>query len=295
MTETSALFRDPQARATVAGWYDKFLARSPQPAEQRRFPTRFGETHALVAGPEGAPPLVCLHGAMASSAHLLPELGPLLDRFRVYAVDVLGQSVRSADARVPVDGDAYGEWLQDVFDGLGLPRAHLLGVSWGGFVALRGAIYAATRPRVDRLVLVVPAGLVSGPAWAGFTKMGWPMALYRLFPSEARRDRFLRALLTTQDEHWVAYLGEAFLAYRLDMRVPPLATPAELEGFARPVLAFGATEDLSFPGERLLARLKELVPHAETELLEGCRHSPPTDDAFRARLCARVARFLQAS
>jgi hypothetical protein len=49
---------------------------------------------------------------------------------------------------------------------------------------------------------------------------------------------------------------------------------------------------VSFPGAKLLARAKELLPRAETELLEGCRHSPPTDDAFRARLCGRIARFL---
>ena len=56
--------------------------------------TRFGDTHVLVAGPVDAPSLVVLHGAMGSSAHMLGELAPLLAKFRVYSVQVIGQSVR---------------------------------------------------------------------------------------------------------------------------------------------------------------------------------------------------------
>jgi hypothetical protein len=42
-----------------------------------------------------------------------------------------------------------------------------------------------------------------------------------------------------------------------------------------------------------LARVAELIPHAETELLENCRHAPPSDDAFRRCLSERIARFLE--
>ncbi|WP_437604950.1 alpha/beta hydrolase [Sorangium sp. So ce834] len=287
---SSIIFRSPEARARIATWFERFLERAPVPTRAREVPTRFGATHVLVAGPEHAPPLVCVHGAMASSAHLLPELGPLLTRFRVYAVDVIGQSVKSADVRVPVDGPAYAEWLTDVFDALALARAHLLGVSWGGFVALRMAAVAPAR--IDRLVLIVPGGVVSGPAWQGLTRVAIPMALYRAFPSEERLARLVSGLFTTHDAMWGPYFGDAVRSYRLDMRIPPLAAPEALAGFARPALVFGADDDVSFPGAKLLARAKVLLPRAETELLEGCRHSPPTDDAFRARLGGRIARFL---
>ncbi|KYG00588.1 alpha/beta hydrolase, partial [Sorangium cellulosum] len=276
---SSIIFRSPEARARIATWFERFREKAPVPTRAREVSTRFGATHVLVAGPEHAPPLVCVHGAMASSAHLLPELGPLLTRFRVYAVDVIGQSVKSADVRVPVEGPAYAEWLTDVLDALGLPRAHLLGVSWGGFVALRMAEVAPAR--IDRLVLIVPGGVVSGPVWQGLTRVAIPMVLYRAFPSEDRLARLVSGLFTTQDAMWGPYFGDAVRSYRLDMRIPPLATPEALAGFTRPALVFGADDDVSFPGAKLLARAKVLLPRAETELLEGCRHSPPTDDAFR--------------
>lgn len=289
----SGLFKNDAAKATVEGWFERFRARVPRETESRVLSTSFGDTHLLVGGPVDGPPLVLLHGALATSAHVLAELGVLLERFRVYGVDVIGQSVKSAGVRLPVKDDSYGRWLREVFDGLGLPRAHLVGISWGGFVAQR---FAALAPeRIDRLVLLVPAGVVTGSAVAGFLKMGWPMTKYLLAPSPARLEAFMRGILTTTDDAaWKGYLGDAFLSYRMqDMQVPGLSKEGEFARLAAPTLVVGADQDVSFPGEALLARAKVLFPAlAETELLRDCQHSPPTTDEFRAWLGARLTRFL---
>ena len=237
-----------------------------------------------------------LHGALASSAHVMVELAPLLEHYRVHGIDVVGQSVMSAETQLEVrHGDAYGEWLDEVMDGLGLVRTHVVGVSWGGFVAQSLARVAPER--VDRMVLLVPAGMVASPAWAGFAKIGWPMMMYRAFPSRSRRDRFLAHLLSTPDDpDWAGFLGDAFLAYRLDMRVPRLTRDAELASFDRPVLVIAGDGDLSFPGAELLERARQLFgDDAETELMEGVRHCPPTTDDFRAWLGQRIHRFLDGS
>jgi pimeloyl-ACP methyl ester carboxylesterase len=235
-----------------------------------------------------------LHGALASSAHLLRELALLLERFRVYAVDIVGQSVKSADVRPSVSNDDYGAWLTDVLDGLSLERAHVVGVSYGGFVAHRLAAFAPER--IERLVLLTPAGVVGGSAWEGLTKLGIPMALYRMSPSEQRLKAFVRHLLTTTDDEWTSYLGDAFISYNLDMRVPPLAKPEEFQRLKAPTLVVGADRDVSFPGQRLLARAPELFPTlTDTVLLKGCLHSPPTTDAFRRWLGERISGFLLAS
>ncbi|QRK08104.1 alpha/beta hydrolase [Archangium violaceum] len=287
-------FRGEQAKAVLLQWFDRFRERLEVPTESRWVKTRLGDTHVLVGGPEGAPPVVVLHGAMASSAHVLRELEPLLERFRVHAVDVIGQSVKSVDARPSVSNNEYGEWLSDVLDGLSLKRTHVVGVSWGGFVSIRLAAFAPER--IDRLVLLVPAGVVRGSSWEGFTKIGLPMMLYRLSPSERRLKAFVRHLLTTPDDDWVPYLGDALRSFNMDMRVPALAKPEELEGLKAPTLVLGADTDVSFPGQQLLARAPELFPTlAGTELIENCRHCPPTTDAFRRWLSERISGFLLAS
>jgi pimeloyl-ACP methyl ester carboxylesterase len=242
-----SIFKSEQARQVLMQWYDKFRARIPSPTQSRVVPTSFGPTHVLVGGPEHAPPLVLLHGAMATSAHALVELAGLLTHFRVYALDVLGQSVMSADLRPSVANDEYGRWLVEVFDGLALPQAHVVGISWGGFVSIRLAALAPQR--INRLALLVPAGVVTGPAWAGFTKMGLPMALYLMSPSEQRLRNFTRHLLTTQDDDWMQYLGDAFRSFNMNMKVPALVKPGELKGLTAPTLVMAADKDISFPGE----------------------------------------------
>src|SRR5262249_4685580 len=76
----TSLFKDDAARLTLLGWFERFRAKLTVPTESRTVTTRFGDTHVLVGGPAGAPALVVLHGALASSAHVLVELAPLLER-----------------------------------------------------------------------------------------------------------------------------------------------------------------------------------------------------------------------
>jgi pimeloyl-ACP methyl ester carboxylesterase len=103
-------------------------------------------------------------------------------------------------------------------------------------------------------------------------------------------------MLTTTDDDWMPYLGDALRSYNMDMRVPALAKPEELAGLKAPTLVLGADLDVSFPGQRLLARAPELFPTlTATELIKDCRHCPPTTEAFRHWLSERLSGFLLAS
>ncbi|MGE3188374.1 MAG: alpha/beta fold hydrolase [Vicinamibacterales bacterium] len=286
----STIFRNRLERERMRRWRDRFVEAAPVAVEEREVHTAFGETGALVAGPPDAPPLVVLHGALASAAHVVPELDRLLTTRRVHVLDVVGQSPASADRRLPMDDDSYGRLFAQACAGLGLGDVDVYGVSWGGFVALRAAMLPGSRVR--RLALLVPAGFVSGPAWTGLVKVGLPLLLYRTFPSRHRLRRAVASQFTTPTPEWTAYFGDALRSYRLDVRLPPLVTAADAARITCPVLVFGAEHDLSFPGRALVARVQELLPHAETELLEGSLHCPPQTAAFRARMAGRIERFL---
>ena len=288
---TSTLFRSDASRSAIERAYERLLEDTPQ-ARPHRVPTRFGETHMLVAGPEHAPPLVVLHGAFANSAMAIREAHPLLDQFRVYALDVIGQSVKSADVRLRGDGNDHADWLLDVLAALQLSQAHFLGASAGGFIARTLAERAPER--IDRLVLLVPAGIVKTPLLRGMSKSGIPMLLYRTMGNRAALARLVDSILTAPDQQLKEYLGAAFRHYRLDIAVPPLGTPEALLGFRRPTLVIAASDDITAPGAALLERARELFPHATFDLLANCKHIPPTDDASRAKLCGRIARFLLA-
>ncbi len=287
------VFKSEEAAKRIGDWYERFRSKLTVPTESRTVPTRFGDTHVLVGGPASAPPVVVVHGAMASSAHLLGELAPLLERYRLYGVDVIGQSVKTPHQRPSVKNNDYGIWLADVLDGLGLDRVRLIAVSWGGFSAIRLAAHAPER--IERLALLVPAGIVNGYAWQGITKLAIPMMMNRMFPSEKRFEKFARNLLTTIDDDWLPYMRDAFSSYNMDMRVPALAKPAELAGLQAPVFIVAGDQDVTFPGAKLIARAKELFPNfAGSELIENCKHSPPTTDEFRRWLAGKLDGFFAA-
>jgi 2-hydroxy-6-oxonona-2,4-dienedioate hydrolase len=285
----SPVFRDAAARARMAAWYERFLQRIPGPTESRTVPTRFGENHVLVAGPENGVPLLCLHAMRTGSAHFLSELGPLLDRVRIFAPDLPGQSVRGLDLRLPFD-DSHARWLLDILDGLKLDVISLFGVSWGGYVARQTAALAPER--FPRLALLVPAGIVNGSHWKGLTRMAIPWMRYRWSPSEKNLRRFLDPLLTTWDEQWAKFMGESLADMPMDLRIPPLASDEELKRLTMPVLAMGASDDISFPGAALVRRIQTLLPHAECEVIPNCKHCPPTNDEFRGWLANRLSKFL---
>src|SRR5438067_2078794 len=84
-------------------------------------------------------------------------LAALAQHLRVYAVDVPGEPGMTVEARPRLGSAAYAEWLDDVLDELGLPRAAFLGVSLGGWWSLD---YAVRRPeRVGALALLNPSGI----------------------------------------------------------------------------------------------------------------------------------------
>ena len=292
MTRTSSIFRSPDARERMRQLYDRFVERLGRPPERTTIQTRHGATNVLSYGRADAPPVLLFHGALAGAPHALFEIRGLFDRYRVIAPDVIGQSVASAEVRPAFDAEGFGGWSQDLMDGLGLSRAHVMGVSWGGAIALSMATHAPQL--IDRLVLLVPAGLVGGSAWQAIIKAGWPMLRWKVRPSQKNLEAMLRSNFTTLDPLWVEFMTEAFRSVKIDFKAPPLVQPEDLRGFDRPTLVIGAEHDLSFPGAALMKRAPELFgSRVETHMLSGSKHCPPFEDEFRGWLCETVESFLE--
>lgn len=283
-------FKSEDARTRLDTWYQRFLDRVNGPVESRRVPTAFGLNHVLIGGDPSKPPLVALHAMLTSSAHLLSELGPLLDRFHVFAPDLPGQSVRGLHTHLPYDDRSHADWLREILDALDVSEAPLFGVSLGGFVARQ---FAGAHPeRVRQLILLVPAGIVQGSVLKGLLKMALPMIMYKMNPTEKRLRDLVDPLLTTWDDDWAHYLGDAFNDFVLRRSIPPVASDEELRALSMPCLIMAAEHDISFPGSPLIERATSQIPRVETELIRGSRHSPPTTDAFRNWMANRITAFV---
>lgn len=120
------------------------------------------EVHTEQAGERG-PLLLCLHGIGSSSASFAPQLAELSAHLRVVAWDAPGYAA-SPDPRAPLTLDDFADAAAEVvreYD----TSAHVLGVSWGGVVAMR---LAARHPDlVDSLIVAdSSAGSGTDPATA---------------------------------------------------------------------------------------------------------------------------------
>jgi 3-oxoadipate enol-lactonase len=98
------------------------------------------------------PPILFMHGLMWSTRMFAPQIARLRDRYRCIAFDHRGQGESGPDPAKVVSMETCYQDAVAVMDALGLKRCHLVGLSMGGFVAMR---IAARQPdRVDRLVLL---------------------------------------------------------------------------------------------------------------------------------------------
>ena len=111
------------------------------------------DIHYLVAG-EG-PPIVFLHGLGASSITWQENVGPLSERFTVYAPDIPGHG-DSVKLGVDYNTDAGVSLILGFLDAVGTPAAALAGSSMGGLIALLTALRHPER--VSHLVLINTAG-----------------------------------------------------------------------------------------------------------------------------------------
>lgn len=265
--QTETIYRTEEGRQAIQAGYDVALANYWPAHETRTVPTRYGDTFVVVAGPEGAPPVVLLHGAGSNSAIWAADATAYAPYFRVYAVDLIGEPGRSAPARPPWNGPAFGDWLADVLDGLGLEGVAIQGISQGGWTALR---FAAARPaRVDRLVLLAPGGVVRDRAsfllWAvGSSLLG-----------ERGRVALLRHVIgdtvipADLEEHLLLVMRE----FKPRIGALPIFTDEELARLMMPVLVIGGDEDVVRDEAAIAGRLRALLPDVETVLLPGVGHT----------------------
>ena len=138
-------------------------------------------------GPEGAPLIVLVHGAMDRSAGMLKLSRQLDDEFRVLRYDRRGYG-RSKPHPGPFTVDAHVDDLVALLAGR---RALVVGHSFGGNVALATA---ERHPELVRAVAVYETPLSWLEWWPGSTGGGRGMDAVQGSPEEAA-ERFMRRMI----------------------------------------------------------------------------------------------------
>ena len=124
-------------------------------AEHRRQVDVVGSRVNYVEIGEG-PPLVLVHGLSGAWQNWLEQIPHFSDSHRVIALDLPGFGA-SPMPPWEISIPAYGRFLRDFCERLGIESCALVGNSMGGFVATEVAI--SDPERVEKLVLVSAAGI----------------------------------------------------------------------------------------------------------------------------------------
>ena len=82
---SDVVYRSAEAARAVAAHYRRVLDQWPVPKTELCVPTRLGSTFVLACGPQGAPPVVLMHGSQANAAAWLLDVPLWSTAFRLYA------------------------------------------------------------------------------------------------------------------------------------------------------------------------------------------------------------------
>jgi pimeloyl-ACP methyl ester carboxylesterase len=263
---TNYLYKSPEGEKEVMALYDKVLARWPVPSETLNISTRHGNTFVIVSGNKSASPLILLHGACSNAVSWIGEVEAYSKYFRTLAVDIPGEPGKSAPNRPSWNSPAYAEWLEDLLNGLNISRASLLGLSQGGWTALKFATYHPER--VEKLVLLTPAGVT--PDKTSF------LIRAILFSMMGRHGAQPLSRLTLGKDR-IGEEGERFMnaiMTHFKPRIGSLAkfTDEELKRLTMPVLLVGGSQDPIRNVSGIAARITPLVPQLKTQIFPDRGH-----------------------
>jgi pimeloyl-ACP methyl ester carboxylesterase len=265
--------------------YERAFALWPQPLEEFDIETATATTrvHAYRRHPGGAP-VVLLTGAGFNASGWYPHAAALAGHHPVYGIDMPGDPNPSV-ARAPLTPPAScAAWLDELLAQLSDHPAHLVGLSYGGWVAMNQALRAPAR--VASITLLDPAGLTRLDArfWWWF----WISSLASLTPMPLRRRlaRWLDNPVMLERELMTA-LWAGSRGFRMEPKFPGLLTDDQLRAIDVPVLLIaGARSAMLTPAE---ARARgSLMPHAEVAIVPGSHGGFNRTDELNDRIAAFI-------
>jgi pimeloyl-ACP methyl ester carboxylesterase len=284
--EPGSWVSDP-AREEFMAAYERALALWPQPREEFDIETATATTrvHAYRPHPDGAP-VVLLTGAGGNAAFWFPHVAALAEDGPVYGIDMPGDANPSVPRAPMTPPASCAAWLDELLGKLSDRPAHLVGFSYGGWVAMNQAIRAPGR--AASITLLDPAGLIRPDArfYRWLTISG--LATLTPMPLRRRLARWLDLPHIVEPE-LMTLMWAAIRGYRAEPKFPGTLTDDELRAITVPVLLVtGARSAFITPAQ---ARDRaSLMPHAEVAVVPG---SHGGFDRI-AELNNRIAAFIKA-
>jgi pimeloyl-ACP methyl ester carboxylesterase len=279
-------FVSAEAQAAYLRLYDATVTGIPGRRESVDLGTTYGQVRVYRYGVDDGVPVVLLHGRAGTTVMWEQNIPGLAAQHPVYAIDVLGEPGRSVQT-VPIrSSEEQAVWLNETLAGLGLEKAHVVGVSGGAWLAFNLALH--TPERIASLTLVEPANV--------FARFDWRFLLggFSLVPG-------LPGSVSARYLQWVAGrvpidqpAGRVVMAglrdYRMKLPMPSYGTDDALRSIRTPTLALLGGRSVVHDPLKAARRAQTFLPDNQTELWPEAGHGLPTE--FPEQFNARLLEFL---
>jgi pimeloyl-ACP methyl ester carboxylesterase len=208
----------------------------------------------------------------------------------VYAVDTPGDPGRSLQREPIHRPERAAQWLDETLAGLGLERVHLVGSSYGGWLALNQAHRKSDR--LASVTLLDPGGLEK----VGLRFFVWIFAgFFATFAPSALRPRLAawleQPVLVVPELRTMIRLGVR--AYRIRRPAPLPLSEGELSTIRTPLYLVLGRRSLLVHPDRQVERVPRLVPGARAEVVADTGHGPQIDHA--GEINRRMLRFMDST
>ncbi|OXM54334.1 alpha/beta fold hydrolase [Amycolatopsis alba] len=282
-------FASSEARAEYEAVYERGLAALPAPAGTHDIQTAFGVARVYRFGKPGGTPIVLLPGRAGTVVMWEPNLKALLEHGEVYAVDLIGEAGRSEQTAPIRDGADQAAWLTTVVTELDLDAVHLIGYSFGGWLAANLAVSAPER--LKSLTVIDPV-LTFGGLTAGLVVRATLTAIPVV--NRWARPSFLRWISGGAEvdatDPVARVIDEGMRTYRIALPSPKLFTDAQLRSLRMPVLALVAGRSVIHRPEHAASRARKLLSRGQVELWPSATHAIAGEAA--AEVNTRISAFL---
>ncbi|MGW2869399.1 alpha/beta fold hydrolase [Kitasatospora sp. NPDC001225] len=272
MTRTSVgHFVSEPARAKFLEAYDRAMELWPGPRRELDVETAYGSVHVHRYGATTGEPIVLLHGHAGHPSNWYPQIAALGERHPVYAIDTLDDPGRSVQRAVAAGSEENAAWLGEVLAGLGLERVHLVGVSYGGWLALNQAIHAPER--LASVTPLDPGGIEKVPARFYAHMVGGLFGMLAPRPLRPAVGRLLANPALSAPREMIAPLMLAMRSYKPGGRPPARPfTDEELASIELPVLVLVGRRSALLRPRQVVERVTRLIPGVRAEIVEKAGH-----------------------
>lgn len=285
-------FRNAAAEQTYKKSYERAMETLPSPRRTLDISTSFGSVRVYEFGTSGPKqnPAVLLPGRSSGVPMWSLNLADLAGERTVYALDAIGDAGLSVQTNPLKDAPDQARWLEQVFGELGLKKVHLVGHSFGGWLA---ANYAARYPeRLASLSLLEPVFVFQGVRWRVYLQA--TLAILPFLP-RSFRDKMLSSIgggaKIDRNDPIARMIADASSSFVTKVPPPTRIKASQLRELPMPVYAAIGGKSAMHNPEAALAAGRNTVKDINIKIWPNGTHSLPME--FANQIDRELLDFMQ--